>query len=174
VRGRIGALTRLPGRTQQDGILAVGGEADREVEGDAGAARSVVLDAAREAVVAAEERARTGQVALGDPAPYFRAAHLFAIREVGRNARDGEALAFTERRERLRRAAALVAEGGVRRHDEAGDLDQLSNRRDEGVVRRYQKGMVEMLDDGDLDSCGLEADEPLVRIAQQRRRQTLD
>ena len=125
-------------------------------------------------MVAAQKRTRPGQVAGRDSAADLRAADLLAVGEERRHDRDRETLALAQGRQRLRRSAALEAECRIGRHDETGDLDTLADRRHEGVVRGDAESMVEMLDDGHLHAGSLEADETLVGIAQQRRRQAFD
>ena len=70
--------------------------------------------------------------------------------------------------------AALEAEGRVRRHRKTREVDAARDPGHEFLVSGSPQGVVEVLDHGDLDSGRLQANEPLVRVAQQRRRQTLD
>ena len=72
--------------------------------------------------------------------------------------------------ERLGRPRPLVAERRVRRHQEAVEGHPRGEPADERVVWRLAQAAVEVDDHGRLDARGLEPLDPLVRVAQDRRR----
>ncbi len=122
----------------------------------------------------AEELPGSGQIPGGDAATDLRASDLLPVGKERRDELDRETLPLAQRSERLRGAAALEPESGIWGHDEAGQVDPLADGRHERFVWGDSKSVVEMLHDRDLDAGGLQADEALVRIAQQRRREALD
>ena len=164
---RLGRDPTLPVETaySPSGGTATGqGERDRRVR-PVGATASPTTDHRP-----AEEPPGRGEVARRDGRPDVGAAHRRAVEVERRDDVDLEVALGTELGERRRRAAPLVAERRVRGHEEAGDRRPSLDRADEGVERRVPQPLVEVLDDGDVDpGCG-EQPQPLVGIAQERRR----
>ena len=110
-----------------------------------------------------------GQVAVGDGGPDLAAADGTAVELERRHHDHVPSARCPERPQRRRRTRPLVAEGGVRGHQEPGQRRAGLEPVDEPVVRRLPQGLVEMHDDGRLHARGLEALNSLVRVAQQRR-----
>jgi hypothetical protein len=88
----------------------------------------------------AEEPFGGRKVALGDGGTDLGAADRLAVERELRGDDDIEAELAAQRGDGLRRAPTLVAEGGVGRHQEAGEVDAVRDAADERVVWRLAQG----------------------------------
>ncbi len=80
-----------------------------------------------------------------------------------------EALTLPEVPDRLGRAAALVAERCIGRHEQPGEVRPATDRREEIVVRRMPDRVIEVLDHRDVDAGIGQASEAFVGLEQERR-----
>ena len=84
-------------------------------------------------------------------APDLGAANRPAVERERRDDDDIEPVALAERGEGVGRPATLEPERRVGGHEEAAAARPAPDPLDEGVVGRLPQGLVEVLDDGDLD-----------------------